>query len=139
MIVATRYWVTAAIAAGASGDPHPAAEGLDTILQPVGTAARVSPIHEDIEVEGILALAHLDRRASFAAGSPERVEPAQVDGHRDLRGHVRAGCDVHGSIPARIARGRAQQHSETAGLERRGIDPLRKERRLVHRVLHAAS
>ncbi len=69
----------------------------------------------------------------------ERGQPAQVDRHPDLRGVARAGGDVDGGRDAGTHCGRAQQRGQAARLEHRRIDALRKQRRLVERLLDVAT
>ena len=76
--------------------------------------------------------------ARLAVGVLERLEPAHVDRPRDFGRVARARCDVDGGRDAGGHRGRAQRRGEAARLEQRRVDPLRKLRRLVQRLLHVA-
>ena len=72
----------------------------------------------DLERESVDTVAHVDRRACLAAGARERVEPAHVDRHRDLRRVARACGHLDGGREAGTRRGRAKQRAEAARLER---------------------
>ena len=66
-------------------------------------------------------------------------EPAQVDGHRDLRGMARAVADVDCGRDAGTHGGRPQQRGEASQLERRRVDALREQRRLVESLTDVAT
>ena len=131
--------------AGLGVDRQVAAERLDTVAQPIELRFRACRGHrgaglvlDDLEDERSLLFSHRDGQPRPGVGVLEQLENAEVHRYRDLGWTRGTRCGFDANRDGSACCHRAEQRTKTACLEYRRVDPLRKLRRLVQRLLHAA-